>query len=78
VLNPKIMGNATRIHPVIIVLALVIGERTAGIVGALLAAPFASVFVAIFRFLHRKLSELDARVTAVTAAAEEPPPDAAP
>jgi predicted PurR-regulated permease PerM len=77
VLNPKIMGDATRIHPVLIVLALVIGERTAGIVGALLAVPVASVFVAIFRFLHRKLAELDARVAAVTAAAEEPPPDAA-
>jgi predicted PurR-regulated permease PerM len=78
VLNPKIMGDATRIHPVLIVFALVIGERTAGIVGALLAVPVASVFVAIFRFLHRKLAELDARVTAVAAAAEEPPPDAAP
>lgn len=78
VLNPKIMGDATRIHPVLIVFALVIGERTAGIVGALLAVPVASVFVATFRFLHRKLAELDARVTAVAAAAEEPPPDAAP
>jgi predicted PurR-regulated permease PerM len=78
VLNPKIMGDATRIHPVLIVLALVIGERTAGIVGALLAVPVASVFVAIFRFLHRKLAELDARVTAIATAAEEPPPDAAP
>ena len=78
VLNPKIMGDATRIHPVLIVLALVIGERTAGIVGALLAVPTASVFVAIFRFLHRKLAELDARVAAVTAAADEPPPGAAP
>jgi predicted PurR-regulated permease PerM len=72
------MGDATRIHPVLIVFALVIGERTAGIVGALLAVPVASVFVAVFRFLHRKLAELDARVTAVAAAAEEPPPDAAP
>ena len=78
VLNPKIMGDATRIHPVLIVLALVIGERTAGIVGALLAVPVASVFVAIFRFLHRKLAELDARVTAIAAAVDEPPPDAAP
>jgi predicted PurR-regulated permease PerM len=77
VLNPKIMGDATRIHPVLIVLALVIGERTAGIVGALLAVPVASVLVAIFRFLHRKLAEMDARVAAVAAAAEEPPPDAA-
>lgn len=60
VLNPKIMGDAARIHPVLIVLALVIGERSAGIVGALLAVPVMSVFVAVFKFLHRKQLELDA------------------
>jgi putative heme transporter len=64
VLNPKIMGDAARIHPVLIVLALVVGERSAGIAGALLAAPVMSVLVAVFRFLHRKLDELDARAAA--------------
>jgi len=77
VFNPKIMGDAARIHPVLIVLALVIGERSAGIVGALLAVPVASVFVAVFRFLHRKLAELDERATAITAAAVEPAPEVA-
>jgi predicted PurR-regulated permease PerM len=61
VLNPKIMGDAARIHPVLIVLALVVGERSFGIVGALLAVPVASVVVAVFRFLHRKQVELDER-----------------
>jgi predicted PurR-regulated permease PerM len=75
VLNPKIMGDAARIHPVLIVLALVIGERTHGIIGALLAVPVASVVVAIFRFLQRKLAELDERAAA---AREPPPPEAAP
>ncbi|HET6439810.1 MAG TPA: AI-2E family transporter [Anaeromyxobacter sp.] len=64
VLNPKILGDAARIHPVLIVLALVVGERTAGVTGALLAAPVMSVFVAVFRFLHRKLDELDDRSAA--------------
>ncbi|HSM93655.1 MAG TPA: AI-2E family transporter [Anaeromyxobacteraceae bacterium] len=59
VLNPKIMGEAARIHPVLIVLALVVGERSAGIVGAFLAVPVMSVFVAVFKFLHRKQLELD-------------------
>jgi predicted PurR-regulated permease PerM len=72
VLNPKIMGDAARIHPVLIVLALVIGERTHGITGALLAVPVASVIVAVFRFLQRKLAELDA------ASREPPPPQAVP
>lgn len=78
VFNPKIMGDAARIHPVLIVLALVIGERSAGLVGALLAVPVASVFVAVFRFLHRKLAVLDQRATAMSAAVHEPVPDAAP
>jgi predicted PurR-regulated permease PerM len=72
VLNPKIMGDASRIHPVLIVLALVVGERTGGIVGALLAVPVASVFVAVFRFLQRKLAELDERASAILAAADQP------
>jgi predicted PurR-regulated permease PerM len=78
VLNPKIMGTASRIHPVLIVLALVIGERSAGIVGALLAVPFASVVVAVFRFLQRKLVEIDERAAAIRAAEVEPPPDVVP
>ena len=74
VLNPKIMGDAARIHPVLIVLALVIGERSHGIIGALLAVPLASVIVAVFRFLQRKLAELDERA----ATTRPPPPEAAP
>jgi predicted PurR-regulated permease PerM len=75
VLNPKIMGEAARIHPVLIVLALVIGERSHGIVGALLAVPVASVIVAVFRFLQRKLAELDERAATTRL---PPPPEAAP
>ncbi|HEX9306581.1 MAG TPA: AI-2E family transporter [Anaeromyxobacter sp.] len=77
-LNPKIMGNAARIHPVLIVLALVIGERSLGIVGALLAAPLASIIVAVFRFLQRKAAELEERHALLGAAPPPPPPDAAP
>jgi predicted PurR-regulated permease PerM len=65
VFNPKIMGHASKIHPVLIVLALVVGERTWGILGALLAVPMASVFVAVFRFLHKKVDELDQRARPV-------------
>ncbi|HEX9243248.1 MAG TPA: AI-2E family transporter [Anaeromyxobacter sp.] len=78
VLNPKIMGDAARIHPVLIVLALVMGERSHGIVGALLAVPIASVIVAVFRFLQRKLHELDARAASEPAAGPPTSPGAAP
>jgi predicted PurR-regulated permease PerM len=72
VLNPKIMGDAARIHPVLVVLALVIGERTAGITGALLAVPVMSVFVAIFRFLQKKLAVLDERASGTAPSPEAP------
>jgi predicted PurR-regulated permease PerM len=76
VLNPKILGDAARIHPVLIVLALLLGERTFGLVGALLAVPVMSVFIAVFRFLHRKLAELDERATFQPGANEAPGPAA--
>lgn len=72
VLNPKILGGAARIHPVLIVLALLVGERGFGIVGALLAVPVASVFFAVFRFLHRKLAELDERAATAAAGGSSP------
>jgi predicted PurR-regulated permease PerM len=73
VLNPKIMGDHARIHPVLVVLALVVGERVAGITGALLAVPVMSVFVAVFRFLQRQLDVLDEGASAGHAATEAPP-----
>jgi predicted PurR-regulated permease PerM len=76
VLNPKIMGDASKIHPVLIVLALVIGEHHFGIVGALLAVPVASVVASIFKFVQLKVSEEEARITAPLAtAAQTPPPE---
>jgi predicted PurR-regulated permease PerM len=71
ILNPKIMGSASRIHPVLIVLALVIGESRFGLVGALLAVPVASVVAAVFKFLQRKAVELD---RAPDPALSSPPP----
>jgi len=53
-LNPKIMGSAARIHPVVVALALIAGERTYGLLGALFAVPVAAVAVACFDFVRRK------------------------
>ena len=38
-LNPKIMGDAAKIHPVLVVFALIAGEHSYGLVGALFAVP---------------------------------------
>jgi len=49
-LNPKIMGGASKIHPVVIFFALLAGEHAYGVVGALLAVPTASLIQSGFQF----------------------------
>jgi predicted PurR-regulated permease PerM len=59
-LNPKIMGTAAKIHPVIVIFAVVAGERTYGPMGALLGVPLVSAVQAVFIYLRRKVrGELD-------------------
>lgn len=47
-LNPKIIGVAAKIHPVLVVLALLIGEHFFGLWGALLAVPVLSMLQSVF------------------------------
>jgi predicted PurR-regulated permease PerM len=51
-LNPKIMGDSARIHPVLVIFALVAGEHFYGMVGALFAVPITSVGLALFKVFH--------------------------
>ena len=53
-LNPKIMGSAARIHPVIVAFSLIAGEHFFGLVGALFAVPIAAIFVACFDYARLK------------------------
>lgn len=53
-LNPKIMGHAARIHPVVVAFALIAGERTFGLIGAFFAVPVAAIAVALFDFARLK------------------------
>jgi predicted PurR-regulated permease PerM len=50
VLNPLIMGSHARMHPVIIIFALLAGEHYFGVWGALLAVPTASIVQSCFLF----------------------------
>jgi predicted PurR-regulated permease PerM len=52
--NPKIMGNAAKIHPVLVVFALIAGEHSYGLVGALFAVPVASIIQTIFVYYWRR------------------------
>lgn len=53
-LNPKIMGDAARVHPVLVVFALLAGEHLAGITGAVFAVPLLSVTQTLFLFLREQ------------------------
>lgn len=54
VLNPKIMGTAARIHPIVVAFSLIAGEHYFGLLGALFAVPLAAIIVACFDFLRLK------------------------
>lgn len=68
-LNPKIIGTAAKIHPVIVIFAVVAGERSYGAVGALLAVPIVSAVQAMFIYIRAKARgelELDGNQLRVT------------
>lgn len=54
VLNPKIIGTAAKIHPVLVVFSLFLGEHAYGLVGALLAVPVLSAISVVFMFFYKK------------------------
>jgi len=55
ILNPKIIGTSAEIHPVIVIFALLAGESTYGLVGAILAVPVASILLSLFKFFRDKV-----------------------
>lgn len=59
-LNPKIMGDYSKIHPVFVIFALVAGQYLAGIMGALLAVPAFSLVQNTFLFVKRLAEEVEA------------------
>jgi predicted PurR-regulated permease PerM len=50
IVYPKLLSNTAKIHPVIVIFALLGGEHTFGLMGALLAVPTASVVLTFIRF----------------------------
>ena len=54
IFNPKIIGDAAHMHPVVVIFALLAGEHVYGLTGALLAAPVASMLQTVFLFAFRR------------------------
>lgn len=63
VLQPLIMGNAVKVHPVAVVLAVAAGSYIAGIPGALFAVPFVATLNAMILYVTRGSWRADAPFT---------------
>ncbi len=58
-LNPKIMGDAAKIHPVLVIFSLLVGEHFFHTVGALLAVPCMSMAQSLFLHFRQVVHESD-------------------
>jgi predicted PurR-regulated permease PerM len=59
VLTPRIQGQALRVHPILVFLAVIAGGELAGLRGALFAVPTLAVLRVIFDFLRLRLRVLN-------------------
>ena len=55
-LVPKIQGDATELHPSVVMFAILVGGALAGLLGAILALPMTAAFRDVVRYLFRRLS----------------------
>jgi predicted PurR-regulated permease PerM len=58
-LNPKIMGDAAKIHPVLVIFSLLLGEHLFHTVGALLAVPSMSIAQSLFIHFRSQMHAAD-------------------
>lgn len=63
-LNPKIIGDSAKIHPVLVVFALLFGEHFFQITGALLAVPALAVVQSVFLHFRESILGLPEPATA--------------
>jgi len=73
-LNPKIMGDAAKIHPVLVVFSLLVGEHFFHIVGALLAVPCMSIAQSLFMHFRIVVQRDDYELAPETKNSVIPPP----
>jgi predicted PurR-regulated permease PerM len=73
-LNPKIMGDAAKIHPVLVIFSLLVGEHFFGVVGALLAVPCMSIAQSVFIHVRKEVQARDPEMASEPVASLIPPP----
>jgi predicted PurR-regulated permease PerM len=72
-LNPKIMGDAAKIHPVLVIFSLLAGEHFFHTVGALLAVPTMSIAQSLFLHVRESIHRSDPEFAAELAPSSIPP-----
>ncbi len=73
ILNPKIMGDAAKIHPVLVIFSLLVGEHFFHTVGALLAVPTMSIAQSVFIHFRQIVQEMDPELANEPVASIPPP-----
>ncbi len=58
-LTPRIQGRALRVHPIIVLLAVIVGGGLGGLVGVIVAVPTLAVLRVLFDFFRVRLSVED-------------------
>jgi hypothetical protein len=56
ILVPKIQGDATKLHPAVVIFALILGGAVAGLLGAILALPVAATLRDLYVYAFRRAS----------------------
>ncbi len=73
-LNPKIMGDAAKLHPVLVVFSLLVGEHFFHTVGALLAVPSMSIAQSVFTHVRSRIQAADPEMSHELVGSLPPPP----
>ena len=80
VLRPKIMGRSVGLHPVLVLVAFLMGARASGIWGAFFSVPIAGVLQSVVSLVYQRYVAESQALTAASAyaGAEPNPPPGAP
>jgi len=61
IIAPLVMGKVVSLNPIVVILALLIGERLGGVLGMVLSVPLAAVFGELLRDMLKKRKEAEAK-----------------
>jgi len=59
VISPRIIGEALRVHPAAVLVAAIVAANLLGFLGVIVAAPMLATVLLIWRYMLRKMLDLD-------------------